>query len=105
MRILAILIAAGALAQGQTYPGQYPQTYPPGQYPQTYPPGSYPPGSYPPGNYPTRLPGGIPVNVPTPEIKLPKRQDKNKPEDIKMTVAAAEGTLRKLGEKDLLLEV
>lgn len=85
----------GALASAQTYPGQYP----PGQYP----PGQYPSGGYPPNTYP--LPGGVPIQLP--EIKLPKRQPKEKPaeqRDQKMTVAAVSGTLRNLEEKSLLLE-
>ena len=100
------------------YPGQYPpRQYPPGQYPPgqyppgQYPPGQYPPGQYPPGQYPntypTRLPGGIPVNLPVPEVKLPKRDSKDKnggSSDAKMTLAPVDGTLRKLGDKDLFLQ-
>lgn len=87
--------------------------YPTGQYPPgQYPPGQYPPGQYPPGQ--VRLPGGIPVNVPVPEIKLPQRRPKDakkddKPatssDDLKITLASADGILRKLGEKDLLLGI
>src|SRR5205807_8879209 len=115
----------GVLAAAQTYPGQYPNQYPPGQYPPgqyppgqypgQYPPGQYPPGQYPPGQYPntypTRLPGGIPVGIPVPEIRLPKKKnDKSgnsgsSHDEEKMTVASADGLLRKMGEKDLLLQM
>jgi hypothetical protein len=94
---------------------QYPQQQP---YPPTqYPPGQYPPGQYPPGSYPTRLPGGIPVEIPT--IKLPKRKpkedskeakggenpsDSSVDKDFKVALRSVDGTLRKLGEKDLLLQ-
>jgi hypothetical protein len=105
--LLAVLIAAPA-GRGQT-------PYPTGQYPpdpsQTgqYPPGQYPPGQYPSGQYPVRLPGGVPVNVPVPQIPMPKRKsDKDsqstKTDDLKMTLRAVDGTLRELGEKDLFLE-
>jgi hypothetical protein len=99
--VVALLVAAPIAAP------QYP-------YPQ-YPPGTYPPGTYPPTQYPypddrVRLPGGVPVEVPT--IKLPKRnpkdpKDKNAPaaENLKMTLRGVDGTLRELGEKDLYLEV
>jgi hypothetical protein len=121
-RMLASLLFVVAMGFGQTnpndptqYPGQYPPgQYPPGQYPPgQYPPGQYPPGQYPPGqypnNYPARLPGGIPVNIPVPQINLPKRQpkaDKNpdSSSSMKMTLASADGSMRKMGEKDLLLE-
>jgi hypothetical protein len=98
------LFLSGALASAQ-YPsgGQYPT----GQYPPNqYPPGQYPPNQYPPGQYPNtypdnRLPGGIPV----PQIHLPPKKSKaDKAEEVRTTVAAVEGSLRKLGEKDLLLE-
>src|SRR5438552_18227588 len=87
---------------GQYPPGQYPPgQYPPGQYPPgQYPPGQYPPGQYPPNTYPTRLPGGIPVGIPVPEVKLPKRQPKEKsPDEMKITIASVDGALRKMGEK------
>ena len=98
---LPILLVCPLLACAQSYPGQYPD-------PSQYPPGQYPPGQYPPGQYPARLPGGIPVNIPFPEIKLPKR--KAKPEtatasgDLKINLATINGMLRKLGEKELMLE-
>ena len=38
-----------------------------------------------------------------PEIHLPKKKDKNDKNDVKVTVAAVDGTLRRLREKDLLL--
>jgi hypothetical protein len=113
------LLPVAALAQfpgqyppGQYPPGQYPPgQYPPGGYPPTtypggYPPGTYP-GGYPPNTYPTRLPGGVPVGIPVPEVKLPKKdKDKEKPKEgeVKMTLASVEGALRKLGEKDLVLQ-
>lgn len=92
-------------------PSQYPPSqYPPGQYPPgQYPPGQYPPNQYPPNQYPVRLPGGIPLNVPVPQINLPQRHPKDKKsesstDETKITLASAEGTLRRMGEKDLLLE-
>jgi len=104
----AMVLAVPALAQ---YPGQYPPgTYPPGQYPpSTYPPGTYPPGTYPPGTYPpntvpVRLPGGVPVGVPVPDPKLPKKESKGTDEG-KLTIATVDGTLRKLGDKDMVLGV
>ena len=116
--LIAFLGAAGsAFAQ---YPGQYPQTPYPGQYPQTpypgqYPPGGYPPGQYPPNTYPggyppntypTRLPGGVPVDLPVPRVELPKRKEKSKAggEESKVMMSSVDGTLRKLGEKDLVLQ-
>jgi hypothetical protein len=109
--IVALLLAGGAMRA--QYPTQYPSQYPPGQYPPgQYPPGQYPPGQYPPGQYPpntypntypTRLPGGVPVNLPVPEVKLPKK-DKGKADEVKVSVASVDGTLRKLGEKDLVLQ-
>ncbi len=110
MRIGAVLLACGAVAFAQTYPGQYPGQYPPGQYPGQYPPGQYPPGQYPggypPNTYPTRLPGGVPVGLPVPEVKLPKRQPKDKPSEdaLKISLATVDGALRRLGEKDLILQ-
>jgi hypothetical protein len=106
MRIAVALLACCGLALAQYPPGQYPPgQYPPGQYPPgQYPPGQYP-GQYPPNTYPTRLPGGIPVGIPVPEVKLPKKQPKEKQGDeVKTTTASAEGTLRKMGEKDLFLQ-
>ena len=104
--LVALLLLPGASAIAQTYPGQYPPgQYPPGQYPPgQYPPGQYPPGQYPPNTYPTRLPGGIPVGLPVPEVKLPKKQPKEKSDDVKTTLASVDGTFRKMGEKDLLLQ-
>lgn len=75
---------------------QYPGQYPPGQYP----PGQYPPGQYPPGQYPGGG-GGIPgIGMP----RFPRRQKDKSAEDSKMTVASVDGTLRKLGEKELVLQ-
>ena len=104
-----VLLVFGVLAAAQTYPGQYPPgQYPPGQYPPgQYPPGQYPPGQYPPNTYPTRLPGGIPIGIPVPEVKLPKKQPKpgkTADDDVKTTLASVDGAFRKMGEKDLLLQ-
>lgn len=108
---LTLVVAVGMC---QTYPGQYPPT----QYPQPYPPGQYPPGQYPPPTYPpgqyppeVRLPGGVPVGVPVPEIKLPKKKSKDDTgdakqgqNDAKMKLAGVDGALREIGDKDLYLE-
>lgn len=104
--LLVPLLLSGVSAVAQTYPGQYPPgQYPPGQYPPgQYPPGQYPPGQYPPNTYPTRLPGGIPVGIPVPEVKLPKKQPKEKSDDVKTTVVSVDGTFRRMGEKDLYLQ-
>jgi hypothetical protein len=102
MRLAAGILVCAALAFAQ-YPGQYPPgQYPPGQYP----PGTYPPGTYPPNTYPTRLPGGVPVNLPVPEVKLPKKQpkEKGKDDELKVTMASVDGALRRMGEKDLYLQ-
>src|SRR5215471_4176474 len=116
----ALILMLTGLPVFAQFPTQYPTgQYPPGgQYPPTtypggggqYPPGQYPPNTYPPNTYPntypTRLPGGVPVNLPVPEVKLPGKQgkDKGKSDDVKTTVASVDGTLRKLGEKDLVLQ-
>ena len=101
-----VLLLFGALAAAQTYPGQYPPAQYPGQYPPgQYPPGQYPPNTYPPNTYPTRLPGGIPVNLPVPEVKLPKKKTEAPSASSSVTtVVSLEGPLRKLDEKDLLLQ-
>jgi len=87
-----------------TYPGgQYPGQYPPSQYPPgQYPPGQYPPGQYPPNTYPG--PGG--VSLPVPNIHLPSRKPKTDTpsNSTRTTVESIDGTLRKLAEKDLLLQ-
>jgi hypothetical protein len=91
-------VVLGVVASAQTLPpGQYPSgRYPPGQYPQD----QYPPGQYP-GQYPQqRLPGGLPI----PDLKFPRRQPKDAKQNAKVTVASVDGTLRKLREKDLLLQ-
>ncbi len=118
-RFVSGLSMAAVLALGQIptqYPGQYPpggqyppNTYPPGQYPPggQYPPNTYPGGGYPPNTYPTRLPGGVPVGLPVPEVKLPRKgeKDKSKSEsEVKMSLAAVDGSLRRLREKDLVLK-
>jgi hypothetical protein len=48
----------------------------------------------------------VPVNLPAPEVKLPGKKDKgkNNGSEMKTTVAGVDGTLRKLGEKDLVLQ-
>lgn len=100
--VCALLLCAGVVA------AQVPQA----QYPGQYPPGQYPPGQYPPNTGPNTypLPGRVPVGINVPEIKLPKRESKdNKKSDstadgLQITVASAEGTLRKVGEKDLYVE-
>lgn len=111
--MIGIWVAAGAgdaLAQYPSqYPSQYPQQYPPGQYP----PGQYPPGQYPGEQYPTGG-GGLPI----PRIRWPKRKPKEDKKDekkgekkessddeLKIALRSVDGILRKLGEKDLLLEV
>jgi hypothetical protein len=103
-RFIPIVAFAASLAFGQTYPSQYP----PGQYP----PGQYPPGQYPPGQYPGgTLPGGLPF----PRIPWPKRKPKEdkkedkKPDDAagkanSIMLAWVDGSMRSLGEKDLVLE-
>src|SRR3954463_3086867 len=103
-------LATVALAQipaGQQYPpgGQYPPgQYPPGgQYPpNTYPGGGYPPNNYPGGGYPNNYPSRLPI----PELKLLKRgaKDKKSETDVKIAMAAIDGSLRSLGEKDLVLQ-
>ncbi|MEO8596751.1 MAG: hypothetical protein ABI759_25760 [Candidatus Solibacter sp.] len=103
----AICLAMG-VASAQ-YPTQYPPNqyptggqYPPNQYPSggQYPPNQYPNGGQYPNTYPdNRLPGGIPM----PNIHLPSKKPKTG-EEVKVTLAAAEGTLRKLSDRDLLLQ-
>jgi hypothetical protein len=100
-----IWLVASVWAQYPTqYPGQYPpNTYPPGTYPPgTYPGGGYPPNTYPPNTVPARLPGGIPVAVPVPTPKIPKKESKSG-DNAKVTLSSVDGTLRKLAEKDLVL--
>src|SRR4249920_298593 len=95
--LLCGVFASAQYPTGTQYPGGQ---YPPNQYPTG---GQYPPGQYP-NTYPdNRLPGGIPM----PQIHLPGKKPKDKPkgeEEVHSTVASADGTLRKLGEKDLLLQ-
>jgi len=98
-------VALSQIPSGQQYPpGQYPPgQYPPGQYPpNTYPGGGYPPNNYPGGGYPNNYPGRLPI----PELKLPKRgaKDKKSESDVKIAMAAVDGSLRSLGEKDLVLQ-
>ncbi len=100
--LVLVLFFIPALAFSQTYPNGSPTgQYPPGTYPQD-------PNQYPSGQYPARLPGGIPLGIPMPEIKLPKRHpktdDSKNSGDEKVTLASIDGSLRKLGDKDLLLQ-
>jgi hypothetical protein len=93
---------------GQYPPGQYPPgQYPPGQYPPgQYPPGQYPPGQYPPGQYPPDpypYPGGRgPGGIPMPRVPWPKRKPKEGAK--KGEIEKFEGMLRRLAEKELILE-
>src|SRR5258708_798735 len=102
-RLVSALLFFFSFAQGQ-YPGQYPPgQYPPGQYPPCqYPPGQSPPGQSPPGQYPGNTGGGMPM----PNIHFPKRKAKTQDNSnsAKITVSSVDGTLRKLEEKDLLLQ-
>jgi hypothetical protein len=106
VRFIPLAAFAALLAFGQTYPSQYPPgQYPPGQYP----PGQYPPGQYPPGQYPQG------PSLPFPRIPWPKKKPKEdkkedkKPDDAagkanSIMLAWVDGSMRSLGEKDLVLE-
>ena len=87
-----LLACAGALmlSAAAQYPSQYPSQYP-GQYPSQYP-----------SQYPGQYPGGTGI----PGIHLPRRTPKDKKDDKKETVTLrpVDGALRKLGEKDLIIE-
>jgi hypothetical protein len=102
MAFLSLVVPASAQYPGGQYPqgGQYP---PGGQYPQggQYPPGGQYPqgGQYPAGTVPG--PMGIPIGIPG--IHLPKRKSKESTTS-KVTVQSVEGSLRRLNEKDLLLQ-
>ena len=88
-----------SLACGPVCASGFAPQYPTGQYPPgQYPPGQYPPGQYPSGQYPTQ-PG-----ISLPKIHLPKRHKDDKQDDSKVTLSAIDGTLRNLGEKDLVLQ-
>jgi hypothetical protein len=105
--ITALLAGLCLPASAQYPPNQYPQgQYPPGQYPPgQYPPGQYPPGQYPPNQYPGGTypgPGGIPITLPG--IHLPERKKKSD-DSTRVTVQSVDGTLRKLAEKDMLLQI
>jgi hypothetical protein len=96
-RCIPIAALAALFAFGQSYPGQYP----PGQYP----PGQYPPGQYPPGQYPQGN------SLPFPRIPWPKKKPKDdkKPDDAagkanSIMLAWVDGSMRSIGEKDLVLE-
>lgn len=99
------------LLAGMLFAQQNPGQYPSGQYPQgQYPPGQYPPGQYPPDQYPGQYPQGrrLPGGLPIPEIKLPGRKSKDSKDKAPAqtrTVLSLEGKLRKLGAKDLLVEI
>lgn len=100
-----ITICAAALLAGLPADGQYPPgQYPPGQYPPgQYPPGQYPPTPYPPDPYPYPYPGPrLPGGIPAPRIPWPKR--KSKDEAKKGQVEKFEGMLRRLAEKELILD-
>src|ERR1035437_6179461 len=101
--LLCAVVASAQYASGCQYPtGQYPPIQsPPGQYPPgQYPPNQYP-NQYPPGQYPNTYPPGLPM----PNIHLPSKKPKpDKGEEVRTTVASVDGSLRRLGEKDLLLE-
>jgi hypothetical protein len=94
--LICTLALGPAGASGLSPEPQYPSgQYPPGQYP----PGQYPPGQYPPNQYPSS-PG-----IQIPKIHLPKRHKDDKQDDSsKVTLSAIDGTLRSLGEKDLVLQ-
>lgn len=109
--LISGIFAAVGLLYAQYPPGQYPGRYPTGQYPPgQYPPGQYPPGQYPGGGYP----GGGGVGLPIPQVKLPKRAPKEKDAEKKAdskgtsevngSLKRFDGTLRKLGEKNLTLD-
>ncbi|MBI4888981.1 MAG: hypothetical protein HY821_00060 [Acidobacteria bacterium] len=92
-RWAGVMTAAAVLCSAQ-YPQQYPQQYPPGQYP----PGQYPPGQYP-QQYP--YPGGG-SGLPIPPIKWPSKKPKEG--EKKGETQSFEGTLRRLTEKELVLD-
>lgn len=101
--LLALLCLADA---GALWAQQQPQTYPPGSYPPGgYPPGSYPPGSYPPGNYPPNTyPGGGGMSIP--RLPWPRRKSKEESAATQtQTLVGVEGRLRRIGPKELLLEL
>ncbi|HBY58923.1 MAG TPA: hypothetical protein DEH78_03820 [Solibacterales bacterium] len=112
MKRLALLFVTASLAAAQAPQTQYPPSqYPPGQYP----PGQYPPSQVPPGQIPARLPGGVTLPLPVPEIKIPTRKPKEKENDdarrspegsggLVMALHQIEGALRQLGDKDLVLD-
>lgn len=109
--LVGVWAAGGAGELLAQYPSQYPSQYPQ-QYPQQYPPGQYP-QQYPPGQYPSTYPGG---GLPIPPIRWPKRKPKDEKDkkgdrketsddELKVALRSVDGILRKMGEKDLLLEV
>ena len=91
LRIL-VGLTASALLFAQM-PGQYPTGQPrPGQYPQG--------GQNPQGQFPQGQGTGLPI----PSIKFPKRAPKGEKAEKGPKLTAIEGTLRQLGEKELVLE-
>lgn len=87
---------------------QYPAgQYPTGQYPpNTYPPVAYPPNTYPNTYPPSTYPGPMGVPIPVPSVHLPSRKGKTpKDAEAKVNVSSADGTLRQLSEKELLLQM
>lgn len=102
LSVLAVsLLTVPATAQVGRYPGgQYPGgQYPGGQYPGgQYPGGQYPGGQYPGGQYP----GGGGTGIPG--IKWPKRKSKEGEKGNKAMLAPADGTLRQIRERDLVIQ-
>lgn len=97
--VATVLSLSGLILVAQ-YP---PNTYPGGQYPPGQSPGQYPPNTYPPNTYP----GPLGVPLPIPNIHLPSRKpktDDSGSNSSHTTVESIDGTLRKLNEKDLLLQ-
>lgn len=107
-RLLCCVLLPLPLLLAQLPGGRNPGQYPPGQYPPgQYPPGQYPPGQqYPQGQYPPS------VGLPIPPISFPRRgpkedkkdQGKTTGKEMRITLGDAEGTLRQLTAKELLLE-
>ena len=100
--------------------------YPPGQYPGQYPPGGYPPNTIPAAAIPGRLSGRrlprrkLSEHLPDTAARrragrtarsrrsnfpsAARRTSRNRENEVKVTMAAVDGALRKLGEKDLVLQ-
>lgn len=109
LSVLAVsFLTLPAIGQyGGRYPGgQYPGgQYPGGQYPGgQYPGGQYPGGQYPGGQYPGgQYPGGR-GGTGIPGIKWPKRKSKDPEKGDKAMLAPAEGTLRQIRERDIVIQ-